>query len=415
MVNKFVGKIANVKTALVGAFGVLGAGALASSSLDAFAKQERAVTSFDESLKSMGRTTKDLGPNIKALATRIQAEGIIGDEAILEGAAFLSTYGDITDALLPRTIRAMVDLAAKTGGSTTNAAKLLGKASMGLVGALSIAGISLSEATKKSKNFEDILTEIEQQVGGVNAALGAATSGALTQFGNALGDVKEQIGGVIAVAINPFLRLFTQTMAAGTIAIEKQGEALRDWGIELAKSLSWLIDFTDLLGGIWDTIKGGAGKVFSFILNSIADIQTDLNRLFGFFGAEPLVSPAVIDNLRMTAKELKNVANANIASGMGAAGSSLDRLDQMLTQGTTNVAGSGAAAFNREIDDIVNRAAVAEMKSRLGIAGGPNFAPVSGAANQQGPTIVEDPQLVEVNAKLQTMVDLFGGFGVRAQ
>ena len=79
-----------------------------------------------------------------------------------------------------------------------------------------------------------------------------------------------------------------------------------------------------------------------------------------------------------------------------------------------NAAGSQGAAFEREIDDLVNKAAVAEMKARLGIAGGPNFADTAATKVPTGPTVVQDPQLIETNAKLQTMVDLFGNFGVRA-
>ena len=361
-VKRFTSKIFSLKGALVGALGIGSLGALSASSVRAFGVQEQAVASLDASINSMGRTTKNLSSDLQTLASQIQQEGILGDEAILQGASFLTTYGKITDALLPRTIRIMADLAAKTGGSTTRAANLLGKASMGLTGALSIAGISLSDATKKSKDFGAILSEIEEQIGGANKALGDTSTGALTQFSNAMGDLKEVLGGVIMVAIGPFLRLFAQNVGKLKFNIEATGEAFKDWIIEVAKSMAGLRDIGLALGILWDGVKGVFMGFVSAVTAGLHAIGTGLNALFTAFGAEPIIKQDHLDFL-----ESKMFSIADRAKDLQSTFAS-DAFD--LATGETALP---SVKLKAEIDELAIAAGVAEMKQRLGLTGGPNI------------------------------------------
>lgn len=198
--------LSGMQRTLVAAVTTMVSFAAARKFVDAFKEQEQAVAALDASIASMGRTTEGLSGQLQTLASQVQRDGIIGDEALIKGQSFLSTYSKITDDLLPRTTWVMADLAAKMGGDTVQAANLLGKASMGMTGELARIGITLSDATKESKDFEAIISEIEQQVGGMNAALGRTATGGIQQFSNAWGDVQEQLGRVIAMSISPFLR-----------------------------------------------------------------------------------------------------------------------------------------------------------------------------------------------------------------
>ncbi len=91
---------------------------------NAFKVQEQAVAKLNASIASMNRTTPNLSKNLQSLASQIQQNGVIGDEALIEGASFLTTYSQITDDMLPRTISIMADFAAKMGGNTVQAAFL---------------------------------------------------------------------------------------------------------------------------------------------------------------------------------------------------------------------------------------------------------------------------------------------------
>ncbi len=207
----------------------------ASNLVDQFRTQEQAVAALDASIASMGRTTEGLSGNLQTLASQIQANGIIGDEALIKGQSFLTTFGNITDDLLPRTSRIMADIAAKMGGDTVSAANLLGKASMGMTGELSRMGITLSDTAKESKDFELILSEIEQQVGGMNQALANTATGGLDQFKNALGDTQEEAGGLLA-------EIFRYEFQPSLNLLNEQGQAVlkffREFYVDMAEERS---------------------------------------------------------------------------------------------------------------------------------------------------------------------------------
>jgi len=226
-IGKMAGKFGLLKASVIGAVASIASITLGKQFIDDFTQQEQAVSLLDASIGSMGRTTVGLSSQLQKLASQIQKEGIIGDEVLIKGQSFLTTYKDITDELLPRTTRVMADLTAKMGGDAVRAANLLGKASMGLTGALSIAGISLSEATKKSKDFEAILGEIEDQVGGTNKALGSASTGGFTQFSNALGDVRENIGEILTIALGDHFRGWSLEIGITKENIQSFGSALK--------------------------------------------------------------------------------------------------------------------------------------------------------------------------------------------
>ena len=261
-------------------------------------RQEEAVAGFEQAMRSMGRYTEIFSKQLQDLASQIQSEGIIGDEAILEGTKFLATYKDISDETLPRAMRVMTDIAALMGGDMRSAANMVGKASMGMVGELRRAGITISEATMKSKDFNAILREIEEQVAGQNKALAATSAGGMKQFANAWGDLKEQIGTVLKQFMIPFLDMLrplvemiknadTSLLAmAGTIGLTgitlmKLIPILRSLGIVSKSALGWIgiiitvlgalytawttnfLGIRDALTNFWEFMKGWATNVGS--------------------------------------------------------------------------------------------------------------------------------------------------------
>ncbi|MCB1871999.1 MAG: hypothetical protein KDI49_08340 [Gammaproteobacteria bacterium] len=201
--------------------------ATAARLIDSYRKQEQAVAALDASLVSMGRTTKGLSKQLQTLASELEDEGIIGDEVLIQGQSFLTTYGAITDELLPRTTRIMADLSAKMGGDAVRAANLLGKASLGMTGELVQAGITISESTKKSKDFVSILDEIETQVKGTNRALAETATGGIDQFGNSWGTVKEQLGEVLALGVSDYLRDLKKEMKISDETVKELGGDLK--------------------------------------------------------------------------------------------------------------------------------------------------------------------------------------------
>ena len=162
--------------------------------VEAAGKQQQSVAGMEQAMRSMGRYTPQLRDELIGLAQGLQKVTTFGDEATIEGTKFLLTYKDITDNLLPRSIKTMLDLAALMGGDTRQAANMLGKASMGLAGELRRVGITIDETIGKSGDFAAILREIEKQVGGQAEALARTGYGGLVQLRNLTGDAKEKFG-----------------------------------------------------------------------------------------------------------------------------------------------------------------------------------------------------------------------------
>jgi len=225
--------------------------------ITAFKAQEQAVAKLNASIVSMNRVTPQLSSNLQQLASQIQRQGIIGDEALIEGASFLTTYSAISDDLLPRTMRIMSDFAAKMGGNTVQAANLLGKASMGLTGELSRLGITLSDEAKKTKDFNLILGEIETQVQGMNKALAATNTGKLTQVSNAFGDFQENIGKVLAANLAPVF----VGLANGILDAKIELEGFNSQQLEI-------VDNTTSVANVLSILTDNFDKIISTLTNA---------------------------------------------------------------------------------------------------------------------------------------------------
>jgi len=195
--KKLGGSFGGLKTAVIGLIGALGLMKLARVVGDwekLTAVQDKAEAQMRQVMVSMGRFTEANFKAAKSLASAIQATTTFGDEAVMNGMKFLMTYKQITDDLLPRTTRAMVDFAALSGKGLEAAANTMGKAAMGMTGQLALSGITISEVAKKSKDFSLILRDIEEQVKGQGQAIAELREGQLLKFGNTLGDIKEKLG-----------------------------------------------------------------------------------------------------------------------------------------------------------------------------------------------------------------------------
>ena len=192
----------------------------------AYAVQEQVKTQLMTVMRErMGATEAEI-QSVKDLCSAQQALGIIGDEVQLAGvqqmATFLKTKSSI-DTLLP----AMNNLLAQqkgfnaTGSDAVNIGNLIGKAMQGQVSALRRVGITFDEAQERVMKYgteterAGMLAEIiTQNVGEMNKSLANTPSGKMAQVSNALGDVKEVLGGAVS-SLMPFITGLNQAMMAG--------------------------------------------------------------------------------------------------------------------------------------------------------------------------------------------------------
>lgn len=194
---------------------------------DAYAVQEVAETKLATVMQQrMGATDAEI-QSIKDLAAAQQEIGVIGDEVQLSGAQQIATFltqKDSLEALVP----AMNNLLAQQKGlnaSTGDAVQvgnLMGKAMMGQVDALKRVGITFTEAEANVMKYGTeqeraamLAQIITNNVGEMNAQLAQTESGKQQQLANAIGDVKEQIGGLVNGAL-PFVTIAAQSTQALT-------------------------------------------------------------------------------------------------------------------------------------------------------------------------------------------------------
>lgn len=158
---------------------------------------------------TMGARDEDV-QSIKDLCAAQQRLGVIGDEVQMAGAQELATYLEKKSSL-EQLIPVMNDMVAQqyglnaTSEAATNIATMLGKVMDGQVGALSRYGYKFDEAQAEILKFGTeeqraaVLAEVvESSVGGMNESLAKTDAGKAKQAANDFGDLKEQIGAIIA-------------------------------------------------------------------------------------------------------------------------------------------------------------------------------------------------------------------------
>ena len=192
---------------------------------DAYAVQEVAETKLATVMQQrMGATDAEI-QSIKDLASAQQEIGVIGDEVQLSGAQQIATFLN-EKASLETLIPAMNNLLAQqkglnaSTGDAVSVGNMLGKVMMGEVGALKEVGITFSEAEANVLKYGTeqeraamLAQVIQNNVGNMNAELAATDSGKQQQLVNTLGDMKEQIGGLVNGAL-PFVTMAAQASQA---------------------------------------------------------------------------------------------------------------------------------------------------------------------------------------------------------
>ena len=215
---------------------------------DAYAVQSAAEARLEQMMRNTMGATDDEIQSIKDLAAEQQKLGVVGDEVILSGAQELATYmqkKESLEALIP----VMDDMIAQqygynaTAESAVGVAQMLGKVFAGETGALKRLGYTFDEAQEAVLKYGSeeekvaMLTEVVGQiVDGTNAKLAATPYGQIVQTRNAMGDLKETVGAMIAP-----LQSAVDKIASFSLAFAGIGK-----GISTLKALNTTLKTTEL-------------------------------------------------------------------------------------------------------------------------------------------------------------------------
>jgi hypothetical protein len=223
-------KEANVAaTALESTMSILGvaAGAFAGieflkGSVEAFNESEQASAQLDATLKSTANAANLNREALDEQALSLMNTSLFDDDAITHTQGLLATFTNIKDTIYMDAVPAIADLATKLGGDLQGATIQVGKAlndPIHGITALSRAGVSFSESQKKViENLQKtgdiagaqriILAELNREFAGSALASATTGTGAYTVLQHQMGNVKEEIGGIVVAIGNELLPMF---------------------------------------------------------------------------------------------------------------------------------------------------------------------------------------------------------------
>ncbi|MCO1599823.1 hypothetical protein [Desulfosporosinus nitroreducens] len=254
----------SLKSGLLGmaatAFAVVKSVAAINEMEEAYKKQMTAEVKLQAVFDATGKATKAQVDELKKYASILQGTGIIGDEVTLGGMQQLATF-NVTNDTVKKLSQGMVDLLAQQKGynatqeDAVTIGNMIGKTMDGSVGALKKVGISFTEAQEKiikhgneQQKAAALAEVLQKNVGGVNAALANTDAGKIIQANNALGDMKEVLGGAVTRIKGEFAKAFMDNLPV----IEAQVNAVKNAIISWVDSggIQNIIDYMRTAGGV---------------------------------------------------------------------------------------------------------------------------------------------------------------------
>ena len=172
----------------------------------------------------MNATQREI-ESIKELALAEREKGVIDDDVQLMGAQQIATFlseAKSIETLLPamNNLLAQQKGYAATGQDAVAIGNLMGKVMQGQVSALTRVGITFSEAEEKVLKFGTeseraamLAQVITNNVGEMNAQLGATDVGKQVQLEAKLGDIQDRLGELLGGAL-PFVNMATEAARA---------------------------------------------------------------------------------------------------------------------------------------------------------------------------------------------------------
>jgi len=180
--------------------------------------QALAEKKLETVMRQRMKSTNESIQAIKNYAAELQKTGVVGDEVALSGAQQLATFLN-NEKALKSLLPAMENLAVQQNGvnvtseNMVSIANMFGKAMQGQTTALSRVGITFSEAEENAIKYGNELERaqalakvITNNVGNMNQILAQTPAGRIQQLKNNFGDLKEQVGSGLLVAISPVVQ-----------------------------------------------------------------------------------------------------------------------------------------------------------------------------------------------------------------
>lgn len=314
--NGFLGGAAHVLkfgAALTGVGGLLSAAGLkawAADAIEGFNAAEEAETKLAAvlanvpSIIAQGTGAAEAAKErLVGLADGLEEVGVVAGDVTTAGLQQLATF-QLTEESLAKLTPGLADLIAQQKGVNASQedaigfANLLGKAMTGQTGALSRAGIIMTEHQKKvmqtgtEMERAAMMAEIlEANVGGVNKALADTDAGKIAQTRNLLGRAQDEIGGKLMHLKGEIYGFAAQYIPA----LQNAAMGLIDKITpRIEAGMTWIADHTeDIKAGI-TSVKDGVAAAWGYIKPvlgfAVQHARTLIPAVLGVVGAISAVS-----------------------------------------------------------------------------------------------------------------------------
>lgn len=169
-------------------------------SVASFVEAEQAQTKLTDAFTRFPNIADTSVDRLNALNAELAKKTKFDDDATASGQALLAQFG-LTGAQLEQITPLLQDFAAKTGQDVTEAAGQLGKALLGQGRALKQVGIDFQDAGSVGANFDQIMTGLNDKVGGFAEVQGKTAAGQAAILSNQFGELKETVGAALLPAL----------------------------------------------------------------------------------------------------------------------------------------------------------------------------------------------------------------------
>lgn len=275
------------------AVGIGALGAVLKSSVDDAMAAEEAAAQLNATIKSTkgiaGMTAKAVNEQALAFSKLTRFE----DDEIAANSAVMLTFTSIGKDIFPRATAASLDLATKFKMQLQPATVMIGKALNDPIKGLTALGKAGVQFTEKQKAMikamveagdvagaqKLILAELETQIGGSAEAAGKTAAGQWDIFKNAIGNVKEEIGGALIPVLQKLITWAGPKLIAG---FEKFSDWIRRGLVDIEQLAGKLGKAKDIIGDMIRDVQAGKKIDWQDLMNlsGLFTNQLDIQRKF---------------------------------------------------------------------------------------------------------------------------------------
>ena len=170
----------------------------------AYFVQERAETKLSAAIQITGKSAEISLSKMKKLASGLQDVAKVGDEVTLSAMAMVQQLANLNERELTEITPLILDFAKGMRIDVVTAATLVGKTIGSTTNALTRYGIEIDTSADKTDKIAELITVMDNKFGGLAEQMGKTTEGIDIGLKNSLGDLREEMGRVIAEGTTGF-------------------------------------------------------------------------------------------------------------------------------------------------------------------------------------------------------------------